>query len=102
MHRLAHNMVQPLLQADWGKGDAKVEELHVEHKSVVICVMNPAMPRGAAAYTKNIRLRLLLKGLQELSEYSHYDRLDPHPPRGKGLERSDRWESVPSSNGAQH
>ena len=83
--------------------------MHVEHESAVICVVNPAMPGEAAAYARHIGVEalhgfvqamlcaashhdisvalLLPIGVQELTDYRHYGRFNPHPPGGKGLEK---------------
>ena len=109
MHRPTHDMVRPLFWADRGQADAKVEQMHVEYKSVVVCVVDSAMPGEAAAYARHIKVevlhgfveamlcavshhdigvaQLLLIGLQELADYGHHSRLDPHPSGGKGLEK---------------
>ena len=44
MYRPTHDMVHRLFRADRGKADANVEQMHVGHVSVVICVVDPAMP----------------------------------------------------------
>ena len=96
--------------------------MHIEHKSVMICVVHFAVPGEAATYARHIGVealhgfvqamlcavshhdigmaQLLLIGLQELTDYGHYGRLDPHPPGGKGLEKLGGWKNLPSNNRA--
>ena len=98
-----------LFRADRGKADAEVEQMHVEHEFVVICVVDPAMPGEAVAHARHVGVeslhgfvqaimcavshhdisvaQLLLIGLQVLTDYCHCGRFDPRPPGGKGLEK---------------
>ena len=109
MHRTTRDMVCPLLRADRGQADAKVEKIHVEYKFVMVCVVYSAMPGEAAACAGHMTVKalhgfikamlcgashhgigvaqMLLVGLQQVTDYGHHSRLNPRPSGGQGLEK---------------
>ena len=59
MYRSAHGATDPVFRGNRGRGNAKIENMHVKYQPVMIRAMRPVVASKAAMYTRHVGVEAL-------------------------------------------